>query len=67
MAYQKVLIAGQWRDPKNPAGCFNAVNPANKQILAEMYPVSGQDDVNEAIFAGKQIHDRSRPDPDSRF
>ena len=67
MAYQKVLIAGQWRDPKNPAGCFNAVNPANKQILAEMYPVSGQDDVNEAIFAGKQAAVDLRQVPREQF
>ncbi len=53
MDYQKVLIAGQWRDPKNPAGHFNAVNPANKQTLPEVYPVSGEADVNEAIAAGK--------------
>ena len=67
MAYQKVLIAGQWRDPKNPAGYFNAVNPANKQTLPEMYPVSGQDDVNEAILAGKQAAVELRSVPRERF
>ncbi len=54
MVYQKVLIAGQWRDSKDPVGGFNAVNPATKQALAEVYPVSGEDDVNELIAAGKQ-------------
>jgi len=54
MDYQKVLIAGQWRNPKNPTGHFHAVNPARKQTLPEIYPVCGADDVNEAIAAGKQ-------------
>jgi len=54
MAYQKVLIAGQWRDSRNPESRFQAVNPSNKQPLPEMYPVSGEDDVDEAIAAGKQ-------------
>ncbi len=54
MLYQKVLIAGQWRHPEKPAGSFNAVNPANKQPLPEVYPVSGPEDVDEAIAAGKQ-------------
>lgn len=67
MVYQKVLIAGQWRDPKNPAGYFNAVNPANKQILPEMYPVCGQDDVNEAIVAGKQAAVDLRLVPREKF
>ncbi len=54
MTYQRVLIAGQWRDPKKAAGFFHAVNPANKQPLPEVYPVSGEDDTDEAISAGKQ-------------
>jgi NADP-dependent aldehyde dehydrogenase len=54
MVYEKVLIAGRWRDPKGPMGSFNAVNPANRQTLPEVYPVSGQDEVSEAISAGKQ-------------
>jgi len=54
MDYQKVLIAGQWRDPKDPTGHFHAVNPARRQTLSEVYPVSGAYDVDEAIAAGKQ-------------
>lgn len=67
MVYQKVLIAGQWRDPKNPGGFFNAVNPANKQTLPEMYPVSGQDDVNDAIVAGNQAAVELRQVPREQF
>ncbi|MBN2136861.1 MAG: aldehyde dehydrogenase (NADP(+)) [Sedimentisphaerales bacterium] len=66
MAYQKVLIAGKWRNSKTPV-CFNAVNPANKQSLPEMYPVSGQDDVNEVISAGKQAAVELRTAPREKF
>jgi 2,5-dioxopentanoate dehydrogenase len=67
MVYQKVLIAGQWRDPKNPAGRFQAVNPANKQFLPEVYPVSGEEDVSEAISAGKQAAVELRKVPREDF
>lgn len=67
MVYQKVLIAGGWRDSKNPVGCFSAVNPANRQTLAEMYPVSGEDDVKEAISAGKQAAVELRKAPREKF
>ena len=48
MLHQKVLIAGQWRESKNPVGHFNAVNPSNKQTLEAMYPVSGETEIIEA-------------------
>ncbi len=67
MDCQKVLIAGQWRDPKNPAGYFHAVNPATKQTLPEFYPVCGQEDVSEAILAGKQAATQLRSVPRERF
>ncbi len=65
--YQKILIAGQWRDTKKPAGSFNVVNPANKQVLPEVYPVSGEEDVNEAIAAGKQAAVELREIPREKF
>lgn len=67
MNYQKVLVAGEWRDSKKPAGYFNAVNPANKQTLPEGYPVSGEDDVSEAISAGKQAAVELRKVPVENF
>jgi alpha-ketoglutaric semialdehyde dehydrogenase len=67
MVYQKVLIAGKWRDPKNPSGHFNAVNPANRQTLPEVYPVSGEDEVYEAISAGKQAAVDMRRIPRKKF
>lgn len=54
MSLQPVLIAGDWRQAHNPTGWFNAVNPATKSSLPESYPVSGMDDVEEALAAGQE-------------
>jgi alpha-ketoglutaric semialdehyde dehydrogenase len=53
MSVEKVLVAGQWREAKNPSGTFHAVNPANKALLPEAYPVSGMDDINELLQVGR--------------
>ncbi len=67
MHYQQVLIAGEWRDPHHPAGHFDTVNPARKQKLPEVYPVSGEHDVNAAIAAGKEAAVELRRVPRERF
>ena len=54
MEYQRVLIAGKWRDPENPLGHFNAVNPTNKQLLPENYPVYGEEDILEKFGQEKK-------------
>jgi len=54
MSLQPVLIAGEWRQSRNPTGSFNAVNPATRSSLPESYPVSGMDDVEEALAAGQE-------------
>jgi len=53
MELQKVLIAGEWRESKNPVNSFNAVNPSKKSNLEETYPVSGEEDINDLLEAGK--------------
>ena len=57
MSLQQVLIAGKWRDAKNPVASFNAVNPVKKSELPESYPVSCLEEVLEAIEAGKKAAD----------
>jgi 2,5-dioxopentanoate dehydrogenase len=54
MSQEKVLIAGQWKAALNPSGIFHAVNPAKRSILPEEYPVSGVEDVNALLRAGKE-------------
>ncbi len=54
MSLEPVLIAGQWREARNPSGTFQAINPANKSILPEIYPVSGIEDVDAVLQAGKE-------------
>ena len=67
MKYQKVLIAGKWREPENPAGHFNAIDPSNKQSLPENYPVCGEGDILEAIKAGKEAAVELREIPRERL
>lgn len=48
---EKVLIGGKWR-PAQVTGTFQAINPATGETIGPVYPVSGRDDVDEAIAAG---------------
>jgi 2,5-dioxopentanoate dehydrogenase len=52
MSVKPVLIAGAWRAAKNPAGTFTAVDPSTKAALPDEYPVSGAEDVADALAAG---------------
>lgn len=54
MAFEPVLIAGEWRAAKDPAGSFTAENPATKRALPETYPVSSLEEVLKAIEAGQR-------------
>ncbi|MBN1818541.1 MAG: aldehyde dehydrogenase (NADP(+)) [Sedimentisphaerales bacterium] len=67
MNFQKVLIAGKWRESQNPVDHFNAVDPAKKQKLPEIYPVSGTNEVVEAIEAGKKAAVELRNIPRENF
>lgn len=51
-ASQPVLIAGQWRQARQPLGSIQAENPATGQALPETYPVSNREEVLEALEAG---------------
>jgi 2,5-dioxopentanoate dehydrogenase len=67
MDCQHVLVGGRWRAPKKPTGHFTAVNPADRQPLPELYPVSGEEDVFEAMAAGKQAAVELRTAPREQF
>ena len=53
MALAHVLVAGKWQEAINPSGTFHAINPTNKSILPGVYPISGADDVNALLLAGR--------------
>ncbi len=53
MSLQPVLIAGEWRQARNPVDSFTAFNPATKSPLADRYPVSGMEDVESALVAAQ--------------
>jgi NADP-dependent aldehyde dehydrogenase len=50
MSTQPVLIDGTWR-PSAASGTFQAENPARREPLAEVYPVSSWADVDAALAA----------------
>ncbi len=54
MSLQPVLIAGEWRESKNPPSEFTAYNPASKSPLSECYPASNLEEIEEALKAGQE-------------
>ena len=54
MTLETVLIAGEWRQSKNPSGSFTAFDPSTKKPLPEQYPVSGLEDVELALQAAQE-------------
>ncbi|MBW2559066.1 MAG: aldehyde dehydrogenase family protein [Deltaproteobacteria bacterium] len=53
MSLQPILIAGEWRQARNPVDSFTAFNPATKSPLEDRYPVSGMEDVQSALVAAQ--------------
>ncbi|MFM7323296.1 MAG: aldehyde dehydrogenase (NADP(+)) [Armatimonadota bacterium] len=60
---QPVLIAGRWRDAVDPVSFFHAENPATGEALPESYPVSGPDDIEEALRSAAEAVETLRTIP----
>jgi alpha-ketoglutaric semialdehyde dehydrogenase len=54
MTVQPVLLNGAWCPSRNPVGTFTAENPALREALSEIYPVSGIEDVELALTAARE-------------
>lgn len=54
---EQVLIAGEWRNPANPAGSFRAVNPATGEAIGPAFPRSGEEDIALAVVSAAQAAD----------
>ena len=54
MLLEPVLIAGEWRQSRNPTGSFTAVDPSTKKALLEQYPLSGLEDIEQALQAAQE-------------
>jgi NADP-dependent aldehyde dehydrogenase len=54
MALEPVLVAGEWRQSREPAASFHAVDPSTRAQLAPGYPVSGAEEVERAVLAGAE-------------
>ncbi len=50
---QPVLINGRWRSAVQPVQVFRAKNPRTGKDLGEEYPVSGFEDLQQALRAGR--------------
>ena len=66
MSMQPVLINGSWRTPENPIDTFQAVDPAKKEVLPEIYPVSSSEDVDEILAAGSEAAAQLRKLPSQK-
>ena len=55
-----VLIDGGWRDARGPRGTFRAVDPRSGEPFGDMYPVSGWDDIESALQAGRAASEALR-------
>ena len=51
----KNFINGQWVAPKSEQ-YFNNINPADTSDIVGEFPLSGQDDVNDAVAAAKEAY-----------
>lgn len=51
MTESLVLINGQWKEAAFPVSSFRAVNPANRTLFCESYPVSSFLDLDEMLQA----------------
>jgi NADP-dependent aldehyde dehydrogenase len=61
-----VLIAGGWR-PAQAVGTFYATNPATKEALPDVYPVSGWQDIESALASASTAAAQLRALPDADF
>ncbi len=66
MTSQPVLISGQWRASAGTE-TFQATNPATKETLQEVYPISPWSEVEEAINAAAVAFKTVRSYPVGRF
>ena len=59
MSAQPVLIAGRWREASY-SDTFQAENPATREKLAEMFPVSSWEDCDQALHASVEAAEALR-------
>jgi alpha-ketoglutaric semialdehyde dehydrogenase len=70
MALQPVLVGGRWQVRGSETASFRAVNPATRAELPDIYPVSDEAVLEEALSAGKEAAQALRsvaPEAIARF
>lgn len=53
MTTAKALLAGHWREARDPVGHFRANDPATGEAIGPVFPVHGQQDVETALVAAE--------------
>jgi len=54
MALEAVLLAGEWREAREPVGSFRAMNPTTETVLDAEYPISSFADLALALQAAQE-------------
>lgn len=67
MHTQPLLVAGDWRAPREPAGSFRAFDPATGAAIGPSYPVCGAADVEAALAAASDAADALADIPPARI
>jgi NADP-dependent aldehyde dehydrogenase len=55
---EKVLVRGEWREARDRAGAFTAIDPSTGEPLPGDYPVSSWLDIEDALRAGAEAAPR---------
>lgn len=66
MISQPVLINGEWKASIGEA-TFQALNPATKEVLPELYPVSPWEEIEQVLIAASAAFKTVRNYPPQRF
>ncbi|XAL99677.1 aldehyde dehydrogenase (NADP(+)) [Phycisphaeraceae bacterium D3-23] len=66
MATQPILIAGDWRQA-DAADTFQAKNPATREPLPDVFPVSKWSDLDAALAAASEAYEVSRSLPGEKL
>ena len=66
MTAQPVLIDGSWRTASG-AETFHAENPATRQPLPDVYPVSSWEDCSAALDAAARAHETLQAAPPAQL
>ncbi|MBB5356943.1 NADP-dependent aldehyde dehydrogenase [Rhodanobacter sp. ANJX3] len=66
-ASEPVLVGGQWREPVNRLGRFQAEDPTRGAPIGPLFPISGAADIESAVSAAVAVADELAATPAARI